>query len=156
MNAVPLTVMSDHQLWQRSRDGDREAFGQIVERYQSLVCSLAYSACGNLARSEDLGQETFMAAWQTLGELREPAKLRSWLCGIVRNLSANALRREQRRGGSAKSLNSVAELAGSDADPAVQAATQEEAALVCAIACGTIGDISRTNGVVLPARTVRR
>jgi RNA polymerase sigma factor (sigma-70 family) len=130
MNAVPLTVMSDDELWQRSREGDREAFGRIVERYQPLVCAIAYSACGNLARSEDLGQETFIAAWQQLGELREPVKLRSWLCGIVRNLTASAMRREQRRGGAAESLDSVPELAGSDADPATQAVTQEEAALL--------------------------
>src|SRR5262249_9468624 len=68
---------------------------------------LAYSACGNLAGSEDLAQETFIAAWQKLGELREPARLRGWLCGIVRNLAANAIRREQRRGGKAQSLDSV-------------------------------------------------
>src|SRR5262249_43209243 len=99
MNAVPLAELSDDLLWQRSRAGDRAAFGQIVERYQSLICSLAYSACGNLARSEEIGQETFLTAWQTLGELREPDKLRPWLCGIVRNLAANALRRERRRRG---------------------------------------------------------
>src|SRR5262249_35368796 len=40
------------------------------------------------------------------------------------------LRREDRRGGTAKSLNSVAELAGSDADPAAQVITQEEADLL--------------------------
>jgi RNA polymerase sigma factor (sigma-70 family) len=130
MNAVPMTVMSDDQLWRRSRAGDREAFGQIVERYQSLICSLAYSTCGNLVRSEDLGQETFIAAWQKLGELREPTKLRAWLCGIVRNLAANAMRREQRRGGAAESLTSVAEPAGSIADPATQAVTKEEATLL--------------------------
>ena len=49
---------SDEQLWQLSRAGDREAFGRIVERYQSLICSLAFSACGSLASSEDLAQET--------------------------------------------------------------------------------------------------
>ncbi len=78
-----LGVKSDEQLWRQCCAGDREAFGQIVERYQSLVCSLAYSACGNLSRSEDLAQETFVTAWQRLGELREPSKLRAWLCGIV-------------------------------------------------------------------------
>ncbi len=98
---VHSTMMSDDQLWRQSRAGDREAFGQIVERYQALVCSLAYSACGNLSRSEDLAQETFVTAWQKLGDLREPAKLRAWLCGIVRNLAANTARREQRRGGRA-------------------------------------------------------
>jgi len=130
MNASSLSAMSDDQLWQRSGEGDREAFGRIVERYQSLICSLAYSACGNLAGSEDLAQETFVAAWQQRGELREPAKLRGWLCGIVRNLAANAIRREQRRGGVAQSLDSVAEPARSDADPAVQAVSQEEADLL--------------------------
>ena len=75
------------------RAGDRDAFGGIVARYQPLVCSLAYSACGNLARSEDLGQEAFLIAWRDLEELRDPTKLRSWLCGIVRNLTANAMRR---------------------------------------------------------------
>ena len=121
MNAVTVAVMSDDQLWQQSRAGDREAFGRIVERYQSLICSLAYSACGNLARSEDLAQETFVAAWQKVGELREPAKLRAWLCGIVRNLSASAARREQRRGGPGESLETVTDRAASDADPSAQA-----------------------------------
>src|SRR5262245_8004144 len=120
MNAVPLADLPDELLWQRSRTDDRAAFGQIVERYQSLICSLAYSACCDLALSEEIGQETFLTAWQTLGELREPDKLRSWLCGIVRNLAAYALRRERRRGGAAQSLDTVAEPAAPAADPAAQ------------------------------------
>lgn len=125
-----LIAMSDEQLWQQSRAGDREAFRGIVERYQSLVCSLAYSASGSLSRSEDLAQETFVTAWQRLDDLREPAKLRAWLCGIVRNLAANASRREQRRGGPAMSLDAVPEQAADDADPAAHAVTKEEAALL--------------------------
>jgi RNA polymerase sigma factor (sigma-70 family) len=130
MNADQLTAMSDEQLWRRSGEGDREAFGRIVERYQSLICSLAYSVCGNLTGSEDLAQETFLAAWRTSGELREPARLRAWLCGIVRNLAASELRREQRRGRALQSLDSVGALADSDADPTARAVTQEEADLV--------------------------
>jgi DNA-directed RNA polymerase specialized sigma24 family protein len=61
-DTVNMTMMSDDQLWQRSVAGDREAFRQIVERYPSLVCSLAYSASGNLSRSEDLAQDTFVTA----------------------------------------------------------------------------------------------
>lgn len=122
--------LSDEQLWQQSRAGNREAFGRIVERYQSLVCSLAYSAAGSLSRSEDLAQETFVTAWQRLDELREPSKLRAWLCGIVRNLAANASRREVRRGGPPVSLDVVTEPAASDADPVTHAVTKEEAALL--------------------------
>ncbi len=123
-------MITDDQLWHLSLAGDREAFGTIVERHQSLICSLAYSACGNLSRSEDLAQETFLAAWQKLGELREPAKLRAWLCGIVRNLCANAARREQRRGGPPESLENVAEHAAPEADPSAQAVSTEEAQLL--------------------------
>ncbi|MBS0660865.1 MAG: sigma-70 family RNA polymerase sigma factor [Verrucomicrobia bacterium] len=127
---APLSVTSDAQLWQRSCAGDREAFAGIVERYQTLVCSLAYSACGSLARSEDLAQETFVTAWRRLHDLREPDKLRAWLCGIVRKLSANATRREERRGGPAASLEDVAEPAAREPDPAERAVSEEEAALL--------------------------
>jgi len=75
---------TDADLASESLVGNRDAFGQIVARYQSLVCSLAYSATGCLGQSEDLAQETFFTAWKHLGELREPGMLRSWLCGIAR------------------------------------------------------------------------
>jgi DNA-directed RNA polymerase specialized sigma24 family protein len=59
-----------------------------------LICSLAYSATGNLGQSEDLAQETFITAWKHLRHLREHHKLRSRLCGIARNRINNSLRRE--------------------------------------------------------------
>src|SRR5690348_5463070 len=98
MNMISMSpaTVSDEQLWRRAREGDREAFAKIVERYQTLVCSIAYSACGALGTSEDMAQETFITAWHRLKELREPGKLRQWLCGIVRNIAANSLRRELR------------------------------------------------------------
>lgn len=76
---------SDAELVAGCLMGDRDAFAGIVERYQRLLCSLAYSATGDLARSEDIAQEAFVTAWQQLGTLREPEKLGSWLRGIVRN-----------------------------------------------------------------------
>jgi RNA polymerase sigma factor (sigma-70 family) len=95
-DALPPLEITDNELVARSLRGNRDAFGQIVGRYQALVCSLAYSATGSLSLSEDLAQETFLAAWKQLSALREPAKLRSWLCGIVRNLSYRAHRGQQR------------------------------------------------------------
>ncbi len=130
MNTHDFSSLSDAQLLQRSRNGDREAFGRIVERYQSLICSLAYSACGNLARSEDLAQETFISAWQALPDLREPAKLSAWLGAIVRNHAASAHRREQRRGGAPAPLESVNVLTPPEADPAARAVTSQEADLL--------------------------
>lgn len=99
MNVDPTIAAdegSDTQLVGRSAAGDRGAFGEIVSRYQALICSLAYNATGDIARSEDLAQETFVTAWLHLGELREPAKLRSWLCGIARNRIRHRRRLQKR------------------------------------------------------------
>src|SRR5580692_4382700 len=88
----PTEDDNDEDLVAQSLAGNRDAFGLIVARYQTLICSLAYSATGSLTQSEDLSQETFITAWRQLAELREPGKLRSWLCDIVRNLSRHTLR----------------------------------------------------------------
>src|ERR1700729_332538 len=93
---TPAATDDDAELVGASLSGNREAFGKIVVRYQSLVCSLAYSATGSLTASEDLAQETFVAAWKQLAALREPEKLRAWLCGIARNLINNSLRKHGR------------------------------------------------------------
>src|SRR5207245_10917095 len=87
---------SDSELVAQSLAGNRDAFGWIVARYQSLLCSLAYSATGSLSQSEDLAQDTFVTAWKQLADLREPDQLRSSLCRISRNLPSAALRRHGR------------------------------------------------------------
>src|SRR3974390_773211 len=94
--AAESTSFSDPELVTLSLAGDRDAFGFIVTRYQTLLCSLAYSATGSLSQSEDLAQETFVTAWKQLADLREPEKLRSWLCRISRNLTYDALLRQGR------------------------------------------------------------
>lgn len=95
-NMISLGANSDAELVTGTLSGDRDAFARIISRYQSLICSLTYSATGNLGHSEDLAQETFIAAWKHLSHLRERDKLRSWLCGIARNRINNFLRREGR------------------------------------------------------------
>ncbi len=89
-------IPSDAELLDASRRGERAAFGHLVERYQNLVCAVSFSAVGDRALSEDVAQDTFLTAWRQLGELREPGKLRAWLCAIARNLARKAARRRGR------------------------------------------------------------
>ena len=89
-------TLDDAQLVELSRNGNRDAFGRIVERYQSLICALTFNACGNLQSSEDLAQVTFITAWCQLKSLREPAKLKAWLCRIARNVGTDSFRQQQR------------------------------------------------------------
>jgi len=124
-------VNNDAELVSGTLAGNRDAFGQIVARYQSLVCSLAYSATGNLAASEDLAQETFVTAWKQLAGLREPEKLRAWLCGIARNLINNSLRKSGREPSHrAESLEEISESPALEPHPAEQTISNEELAIL--------------------------
>ena len=96
MGIAAATAISDAELVDATRRGEHAAFGQLVERYQALVCAVSFTATGDRALSEDVAQETFLVAWRRLGELSETAKLRPWLCGIARNLGRMA-RRDGRR-----------------------------------------------------------
>lgn len=128
---MPGEIERDEELVQRCLSGDREAFAAIVVRYQSLICSLAYSATGSLTRSEDLAQETFVTAWRQLSTLREPAKLRAWLSSIARRLTNNAMRRDRREPvHAADPLERVDGTPTSDSLPGDQAISAEEKAIL--------------------------
>ena len=123
--------LSDTELVSRSLAGDRDAFSHIVSRYQTLICSLAYSRIGNLGQSEDVAQETFITAWKHLRLLREPERLRSWLCGIGRNRIYKSLRREGHEPSHhAESLELVHEVPAREELPSDQAVSREEESIL--------------------------
>jgi RNA polymerase sigma factor (sigma-70 family) len=128
---MTAAAQNDSELVGESLSGNRDAFGQIVSRYQSLICSLAFSATGSLSQSEDLAQETFVAAWKQLAGLREPEKLRAWLCGIARNLINNSLRKQGREPSHrAESLEEISESHSLEPQPAEQTISNEEQAIL--------------------------
>jgi RNA polymerase sigma factor (sigma-70 family) len=125
--AMPRTESNDAELVAETLDGNRDAFRQIVERYQTLVSSLAYCATGNVSQSEDLAQETFVSAWKQLADLREPAKLRPWLCSITRSLISKEFRRQGREPDhAAESLEAVDEWFSPEPLPPDQVIRDEE------------------------------
>lgn len=121
--------LDDRRLVELHLAGDWAAFRQIVERYQAMICGLAVSACGDVARSEDLAQEVFIAAWRQLPKLREPEKLRAWLCGIARNLIYSSLRR-QGRTPTARAEALSPETPASEGSPQDHAISAEESAMM--------------------------
>lgn len=128
---VSTTAPNDAELVKATLAGDREAFERIVSRYQALICTLTYSATGNLSLGEDLAQETFVTAWKQLAHLREPEKLRSWLCGIARNLVHSSLRKQGREPShAAESIETAAAQAAPGPQPADHAMTREEQAIL--------------------------
>jgi RNA polymerase sigma factor (sigma-70 family) len=131
MRTIPTTeTLNDARLVELSRTGNRDAFGRIVERYQSLICALTYSASGNLQASEDLAQVTFITAWCQLGNLREPAKLKSWLCSIARNATVDSFRQQRRAPTANAEVLDVAANVSDATTPRDHAISKEEEAIL--------------------------
>lgn len=123
--------LTDPELIALARTGDQAAYGQLVSRHQNLVASLAYSICGDFARSQDIAQEAFVAAWRQLGGFGDPANFKAWLCGITRNLGNNSVRRQTRRAEQpSASFETTPESATDAPNPQEHAVTREESAIV--------------------------
>jgi RNA polymerase sigma factor (sigma-70 family) len=91
-----LAAASDAELARSALSGDRGAFGELVERHARQVVALAYALVGDREKARDLAQESFLAAFQALGSLREPGRFGAWLAGIARRQCIYAIRRERR------------------------------------------------------------
>jgi len=89
----------------RARDGDNAAFGVIFEQHSRFVYKFIYAMLGDGGAAEELKQETFLAAYKNIQGLRDDTKLRTWLCGIAKNLVYKFLRSRRKEG-----VNSGAEI----------------------------------------------
>jgi RNA polymerase sigma factor (sigma-70 family) len=89
-------LRNEIDLLKASVAGNSGAFEDVVIQYQSLVCAITYSATGNIERSEELAQETFVKAWRDISQLKDLAKFKAWLCAIARTTIQGHFRRSQR------------------------------------------------------------
>lgn len=87
---------SSADLVARACRGDQEAFRLIFERYSRPIISFIFDLVGDRELAEDLAQETFVRAHRGLSALREEAKLSTWLFGIAKNVTREALRSRHR------------------------------------------------------------
>jgi RNA polymerase sigma-70 factor, ECF subfamily len=80
----------------RAAGGDRTAFAQLMEHYQSACYGLAWRLLGDADRAADATQDAFVHAYTAIGSFRGGV-FRSWLLRITANASYDILRRQQRR-----------------------------------------------------------
>lgn len=74
----------DADLVRRALEGDRGAFGRLYERYARVVHALLLARVPR-ADVDDLLQDAFLAAWNRLDQLRDPAAFGGWVATIARN-----------------------------------------------------------------------
>jgi RNA polymerase sigma-70 factor (ECF subfamily) len=81
------------ELVRRCIEGDPAAFERLVRDHMNTVLGLAYNYVGNFSAAEDIAQETFVQAFQSLTSLRDSKRFKVWLLKIARNKSIDAIRR---------------------------------------------------------------
>ena len=80
----------------RAAGGDRTAFAQLMEHYQSACYGLAYRLLSDADKAADATQDAFVHAYRAIATFRGGV-FRSWLLRITANASYDILRRQQRR-----------------------------------------------------------
>ena len=87
---------SDRELVRASRSGEREAFRELVERYQRKILAVASGMLHNRDDALELTQETFVKAYENLNKFKGESSFYTWLYRIVVNLAIDFRRRERR------------------------------------------------------------
>jgi RNA polymerase sigma-70 factor (ECF subfamily) len=82
----------------RVQSGDREAFGLIFEHHSRFIYKFIYAMLGDQSLAEELTQETFLGAYKGIHGLRGEAQLKTWLCGIAKNVVYKSFRSNRKEG----------------------------------------------------------
>ena len=120
----------------RAMQGDRDAFGELVTAYASVVYGVALAHLHNRADAEDLSQDAFLQAYRSLGALRAPAKFGPWLVTLTKNLCRTALVRRGR-------IAVLSENARIPSEPTAPQPEQEELHAILLREMGVLDDVSR-------------
>jgi len=77
--------MTDQELLQQIKKGERGAFRVFVERYQRDVYAVAWQLCGNHDDADELAQTVFVKAYKAIATFRGDAAIKTWLMRIATN-----------------------------------------------------------------------
>ena len=86
---------AEQVLIQRVRQGDQQAFTQLVQAYQTPVYNLAYRMLGSPTEAEEAAQETFLRIYMRLSTYDAEMKLSSWILAIASHYCIDRLRRRR-------------------------------------------------------------
>ena len=101
-------------------DGDEAAFATIVRRHHEDMVRVSFVVCGDYDLAEEAVAAAWPNVWRRLRSLREPDRLRPWLCSVAANEARQLVRSRRRR--SVREITIDPEAAGFATDPAGRAA----------------------------------
>jgi len=90
-----MAVSGDQALVKKVLSGDLDAYGELVQIYQSSVFNVSYRILGNRRDAEDLTQEAFLRAYNNLGSYDPGRPFGPWMRTLAANLCYNKLNRRE-------------------------------------------------------------
>jgi RNA polymerase sigma factor (sigma-70 family) len=90
-----MELKTDSELVALAHAGDRQAFGQLIERYSQMVKRIALGMIAHEETARELVQETFLQAYLSLEHLRDNTRFKSWLYGIALNVCRSYIREQK-------------------------------------------------------------
>src|SRR5437867_11638111 len=91
-----LHELDDGQVVLEHLAGDHQAFGALVDRYQTRLLNFINRTIGDRERAEDLVQEVFIRVFRHLHRFDQTKKFSTWIYTIASNLAKNELRNRSR------------------------------------------------------------
>lgn len=93
-----LQHLTDQELIELINQKDQQALGQLYDRYNRLIFSVAMGVVGNTGAAEEITLDVFTSVWQKSSTYRrDRAKVLTWLTRMARNRAIDILRREEVR-----------------------------------------------------------
>ncbi len=89
-------IDADKRLIRKAKNGNKRAFGKLVDKYQDKVLYLAYDLLGNYEDAKDLAQEIFMRIFDRLHTFQERSRFSTWLYRVAVNLALDFRRRHHK------------------------------------------------------------
>ena len=93
----PISDEQDEVLASRSAEGDRGAFGVLMQRHGSRLLNIAFRTLHHSDEAQDAVQEAMAAAWFKIGQFDQSRELAPWLTRITLNKCRDHLRRRKVR-----------------------------------------------------------
>jgi RNA polymerase sigma factor (sigma-70 family) len=97
MSSVSIDAESLRLLVAEAQHGSRAAAERLIRQHERWVRSAIYAVTGRVDQVDDIAQQVWLRAWQRLGTLDNPKRLRPWLYAIARNAALDARAADRRR-----------------------------------------------------------
>ncbi len=96
-DSEPIVPVDEKALVRRAREGDLEAYNQLMRCYQERIYATIYHMTANHEDANDLAQESFIKAFQALKSFKGSSSFYTWLYRIAVNKTINFLKRRKNR-----------------------------------------------------------